>query len=1067
MSRAPIPQNPYIAGRALGALRGFFGRQDVFELVQSTMSSPDNNALVLFGQRRIGKTSILLQLQRRLPSPPFIPIYFDLMDRAQHPLGVLLSNLAGTIGAAVDMPPETPAAYDNEGVFFRTDFLPRLQTVLDGRRPILLLDEFDVFDVRDDRELPEAAAARSFFPYLRQLMETQPWLAFVFVLGRKTEEMSIDVKATFKTARYKYVSVLARDDAKDLVLTAQRDETLRFEDAAVEEILAVTAGHPYFTQLLCQILWDAAHVDREYDGAPVISPDAVTQAVSKALEAGQNVFEWIWDGLPPAERVIFAAIAENSAPDEVVSEAQLVELLQQRGIRILTREIELAPQLLVEWGMLRKTATGYGFFIEIMRQWVALRKPLARVKDELDRIEPLAETLYRSGDGFYRQRDLARARELLRQALAVNPNHLKARLLLGQVLLERQETEQSVRELEEAYQRDEDAARYALVRGLLLRGEDLEQTGRLDEAEKVYQRALAVSPSDAVPPQRLRALQVARAERAEAEGRLEAALTLYQQLDPVEHAKAIQALEVRLESRALHTQAENALHHGNYEEALRLYRQLVQLAPDNQEWINKVAAIETEVRVQDLYREGAAAADRGDWTKALASLAPVVELRPDFRDARALLGKAGLHISDAHLTGRAQAVWWATWLFGSVVAVLLGELAALGLGTVEIVSGYGGPRILPVYGGGGRGIVSVDGGPIDRFVLAAIVGLVLGYFQWSLRKRATRGWWILLVAAGWGVLGLFGLWPGLLNPYGSFDPTFGWLTAVILTLLALIVPQALYLQRRIPSTLFMGAAAVMTLILAFASLTEFGATVLLCVLAQAGFAAAQLMPVRFSRHDVKTLRVPLAELTFTEEQSSWRLWVIWLLGSIGAACIAALLAVGGLFVINPRGADYFWFFVIGTWVGCGIGGAQWAMLKREMRWRWIVLVALLYGVFVGLMFVSLNDWPHDDAALVLAAWPLAVSLTQYVYLNRSRPSLIFVLLGGAAGFGLWLYWVVTYQINDVFAILSSLALLVPTQAGFALYAILRQRAKSIAVHDGGASADAGNYRIADNVKRPS
>jgi len=71
------------------------------------------------------------------------------------------------------------------------------------------------------------------------------------------------------------------------------------------------------------------------------------------------------------------------------------------------------------------------FFIEIMRRWVATTKPLARVKDELDRIDPLADTLYRSGEGYYRQRNLESAVGLLRQALTVNPNHLKARLLLG------------------------------------------------------------------------------------------------------------------------------------------------------------------------------------------------------------------------------------------------------------------------------------------------------------------------------------------------------------------------------------------------------------------------------------------------------------------------------------------------------------------------------------------------------------------------------------------------------------------------------------------------------------
>jgi len=46
------PRNPYIAGKALNDARGFFGHGDVFRLVETVLSSPDQNSVVLFGQRR-------------------------------------------------------------------------------------------------------------------------------------------------------------------------------------------------------------------------------------------------------------------------------------------------------------------------------------------------------------------------------------------------------------------------------------------------------------------------------------------------------------------------------------------------------------------------------------------------------------------------------------------------------------------------------------------------------------------------------------------------------------------------------------------------------------------------------------------------------------------------------------------------------------------------------------------------------------------------------------------------------------------------------------------------------
>jgi AAA+ ATPase superfamily predicted ATPase len=120
-----LSRNPYIAGKALGDERGFFGREDIFQLVETTLSSTDQNALVLFGQRRIGKTSILLQLRRRLPPPPFRTIYFDLMDQARKPLSTVLYELAATIAAEFNLP--SPAEGDfARGDYFRENFLPSL-----------------------------------------------------------------------------------------------------------------------------------------------------------------------------------------------------------------------------------------------------------------------------------------------------------------------------------------------------------------------------------------------------------------------------------------------------------------------------------------------------------------------------------------------------------------------------------------------------------------------------------------------------------------------------------------------------------------------------------------------------------------------------------------------------------------------------------------------------------------------------------------------------------------------------------------------------------------------------
>ncbi|MBI3912776.1 MAG: tetratricopeptide repeat protein [Chloroflexi bacterium] len=596
------PRNPYIAGKALGDARGFFGRADVFRLVETVLSSPDQNSVVLFGQRRIGKTSILLNLRSHLPSPPFVTVYFDLMDRARKSLADVLYELAATIAQELQLPQPARADFDETGGAFRANFLPAVYAALDKqKRLVLLFDEFDVLGAAQEEHASSNPAAVAFFPYLRELMTNEPGVGFVFVVGRKAEELGIEFKAAFKASRYYRVSVLDDEAARTLVLLAERQGSLRFAPGAAERILALTARHPYHTQLMCQLLFEKAYQGHAATSdVPQVTVAEVDAIVPKVLEAGENIFEWIWDGLPPAERVIFSAVAAGTTEEGVVSENRLVDILQNQGIRILIRELELAPKTLIEWEMLKQADGGYRFFVELMRRWVLERKPLAKVKDELDRIVPLANTLYQAANGFYRRGMVDNAIAELQQALNINPNHLKARLLLGEVFRTQGKYDDAVRELEEAYRIDSDAARVSLENSLLQRAEVQEKQQQPDAALKDYARVVAIFPSN----------QAARARQAAIEAeKLASSVTDFERRE-------------------------------SWDDAVAAYQRILELNPDNEQLQHALKRATQERDIARRYAEGLGAMQQGKWTEAQRAFADVIYNRPDYKDATKYLETA-------------------------------------------------------------------------------------------------------------------------------------------------------------------------------------------------------------------------------------------------------------------------------------------------------------------------------------------------------------------------------------------------------------------------------------------
>ena len=152
--------NPYIAGNPVGGSPAFIGRETILRSVLRMLESPSENAIVLYGQRRIGKTSVLQELARRLPvDGPYHPVYFDLQDKAALPLAQVLTELAQQLAAQLQLSPPDKWQADAPQAF-RTTFIP---TILDQLPPdhslVLLFDEFDVLD-----NPAENQAGAAFFP---------------------------------------------------------------------------------------------------------------------------------------------------------------------------------------------------------------------------------------------------------------------------------------------------------------------------------------------------------------------------------------------------------------------------------------------------------------------------------------------------------------------------------------------------------------------------------------------------------------------------------------------------------------------------------------------------------------------------------------------------------------------------------------------------------------------------------------------------------------------------------------------------------------------------------------
>jgi tetratricopeptide (TPR) repeat protein len=591
------PVNPYVAGAPLRGGIGFFGRRDTIEWVNRELRNPATNALVLFGQRRIGKTSLLLQLQRELPSDEFLPVYFDLQDQTRRALGAVLADLADTLAEGVGIAAPLPKGFDDQGHFFEREFLPQAYEALgNSRRLVFLFDEFDVMDQVAEAELPDTAAAKALRPFLRRLMTTDSRPAFVFVVGRRAEDLSVDFMATFKSSLVYEMWVLLPEHAEALVRQAEVNGSLRFTEGGVTRILSLTNDHPYLTQLLCQRIWERAYALNP-EMPPVIDVQEVETSSIDALQAGEQALLWLWNGLSPAEKIYAAALAEVAEEGQTIPEDRIIQVLTANAARLRTREVELAPRDLVKRRVLEMAGEReYRFAVELFRRWVRLNKPVRDVKDELDRIEPVADRLYEIGRDFFNRRQWDNAVRFFRDALTAYPRHFRARLYLGETLMQQGNLDEALSELQQAYELDRDEARLPLARSLVVQAEAKEKAGDEENALIAAEKALEVSPNEQAARVLLATIWTRRGKAALDANKFEDALHAYDKAGNLTNF------------------ADDVLHVVgglNEEEQMRVYDLILRSAPDH---------METRQRRQAIWlRRGETALERNDLEAALAA----------------------------------------------------------------------------------------------------------------------------------------------------------------------------------------------------------------------------------------------------------------------------------------------------------------------------------------------------------------------------------------------------------------------------------------------------------------
>ena len=356
--------SPYIIGSPVDRQEMFFGRADVIDRIRRQLGASNHaNVILIEGNRRTGKTSILRQIEKADMLPGWIPVYCSFQDaegdgakagvNTRNVFRLLARRTGWTLGDVgvetwfPDLPDREPgrpfklafrAALDrifvDHGAPFEAFeiYIAAAVEAASPRRILLMLDEFDKLQEGIDAGITSPQVPEN----IRHLLQHQPGLSAIITGSRRLKRLREEYWSTLFGLGYRIgISALPIDDARRLV-TEPVEGRLGYLPQARDRLVELCACHPFLVQSLCSRVFERA----ASGGNRTITVGAVEEAATEMVRDNEH-FRTLWDYAGTARRRLLLALCDHLAkgPDAVNLDLFSVKL-QEHGVP-LRRDSEL------------------------------------------------------------------------------------------------------------------------------------------------------------------------------------------------------------------------------------------------------------------------------------------------------------------------------------------------------------------------------------------------------------------------------------------------------------------------------------------------------------------------------------------------------------------------------------------------------------------------------------------------------------------------------------------------------------------------------------------------------
>ena len=249
--------NPYIFGNPVkvdDSSRLFVGRKDVVDLIKSNLTSniSQKPSLFLYGRRRVGKSSVLINLPKLLEKQ-YISVYIDFQDpkygESQTSFCYHLSKVICDSLNDRGFPSEYPAigSFQNNPFTTLSSWLDKTEELLKKENKLVLIC-FDEYEKIEECIL-KGSLTTAVLDQLRNIIQHREYFVILISGSNELRELQLSWSGYLINTKMIKIGYLSKDDARILITNPIDDFTLNYEGGqygeAVNQIINLTNCQPY------------------------------------------------------------------------------------------------------------------------------------------------------------------------------------------------------------------------------------------------------------------------------------------------------------------------------------------------------------------------------------------------------------------------------------------------------------------------------------------------------------------------------------------------------------------------------------------------------------------------------------------------------------------------------------------------------------------------------------------------------------------------------------------------------------------------------------------------------